>query len=312
VDAAPIPPDAGRSRSVLSTSAGTHPGSFSPLDWTFFACIGSIWGASFLFIDIGLNAFEPGLVTWLRIVLGAAVLAFLPGARRRIDRADRPRLVALSLLWIAVPMTLFPFAEQRISSGLAGLVNGSLPVFVAAVGAIMLRRLPHRLHAAGLILGIVGVGAIAAPALSEGAREAAGLAMVFLAVLCYGFAVNIAAPITQKYGALTVTARMLALGAVFTAPLGLRSIGGSRFAWGPLAAVGVLGVLGTGLAFVMMGRLVSRVGSTRASFAIYTTPVVALILGAVFRHETVRAVSVAGIALVIAGALLASRKEAPA
>lgn len=310
VDAAP-PPDAGRSRSVLSTSAGTHLGAFSPLDWTLFACIGAIWGASFLFIAIGLNAFAPGLVTWLRVAMGAAVLWFLPGARPPMDRADRPRLVALSLLWIAVPMTLFPFAEQRISSGLAGLVNGALPVFVAAVGAIMLRRLPHRTQAAGLVLGFVGVGAIAAPALSAGSSEATGLLMVCLAVLCYGFAVNIAAPITQKYGALAVTARMLALGAVFTAPLGLWSLGHSRFAWGPLLAVSVLGMAGTGLAFVLMGRLVARVGSTRASFAIYTTPVVALILGAVFRDERVRVLSVVGIVLVIAGAILASRKEAP-
>lgn len=304
--------DTGRSRSVLSTTAGTHLGSFLPLDWTLFACIGAIWGASFLFIAIGLNAFEPGLVTWLRVILGAAALWFLPGARRPIDRADRPRLVALSLLWVAVPMTLFPFAQQRISSGLAGLVNGSLPVFVAAVGAIMLRRLPHRLQGAGVVLGFVGVGAIAAPALSEGSSEATGMLMVFLAVLCYGFAVNIAAPITQKYGALAVTARMLALGALFTAPLGLWSVGRSHFAWGPLLAVSVLGVLGTGLAFILMGRLVARVGSTRASFALYTTPVVALILGAVFRHEKVHALSVAGIVLVIGGAILASRKETAA
>jgi drug/metabolite transporter (DMT)-like permease len=308
-DAPGVPQAAGRSRSVLSTTAGTHLGAFSPLDWVLFVCIGGIWGASFLFIAIGLNAFEPGLITWLRVGLGAATLWFLPGARRPVDRQDRPRLVALSLLWIAVPMTLFPFAEQRISSGLAGLVNGALPVFVAAVGAIMMRRLPHRLQALGLALGFAGVGAIAAPALGAGSSEAAGLLMVFLAVLCYGFAVNIAAPITQKYGALVVTARMLALGALFTAPLGLWSVGRSRFAWGPFVAVAVLGVLGTGVAFVLMGRLVARVGSTRASFAIYTTPVVALVLGAVFRDERVHVVSVVGIGLVIAGALLASRKD---
>ena len=311
-DAAPAPPDAGRSRSVLSTTAGTHLGAFSALDWTLFACIGAIWGASFLLIAIGLNAFEPGLITWLRIGLGAAVLWLLPGARRPIDRADRPRLVALSLLWIAIPMTLFPFAEQRISTGLAGLVNGSLPVFVAAVGAVMLGRAPGRTQTVGLVLGFLGVGAIAAPALGAGSSETVGLLMLLLAVLCYGFAVNIAAPINQKYGSLPVTARMLALGALFTAPLGLWSIPRSHFAWGSFIAVAVLGMMGTGLAFVLMGRLVARGGSTRASFAIYATPVVALILGAVFRDEKVYLVSVVGIVLVIAGAILASRKEAAA
>ncbi len=296
-------------RSVLSTTAGTHLGSFTTLDWTLFVAIGAIWGSSFLFIAIGLRSFEPGLVTWLRVSLGAAALWLVPSARRPIDRSERPRIVALSLLWIAIPMTLFPFAEQRISSGLAGLVNGSLPIFVAAVGAVMLRQMPGRTQLAGLVVGFLGVVAIALPALGAGGSEATGLLMVVLAVVCYGFAVNIATPVSQRYGSLPVTARMLALGAVWTAPLGVWSLPRSSFAWGPAAAVTVLGVLGTGVAFVLMGRLVAHVGSTRGSFAIYVTPVVALILGAVFLHETVYVLSVVGIALVIAGAILASRKQ---
>jgi drug/metabolite transporter (DMT)-like permease len=300
-----------RTRSVLSTSAGTHEGAFTPLDWTLFAAIGGIWGASFLFIAIGLESFQPGLVTWLRVLLGTAVLWFVPGARRPIDRADRPRLVAVSVLWIAIPMTLFPLAEQHVSSGLAGLVNGALPVFVAAIGSVMLRRPPHRAQAVGLALGFVGVGAIALPALTAGSSEAIGLLMLVVAVLCYGFAINIATPINQKYGSLTVTTWMLAVSVVLTAPFGIASVPASSFAWDSFLAVSALGMLGTGIAFVMMGRLLSRVGSTRASFAVYVTPVVALILGAVFRDETIHAISVVGIALVIAGAILASRKESP-
>lgn len=300
------------SRSVLSTSVGTHTGAFTPLDWALFASVGMIWGSSFLFIAIGLRAFEPGLVTWLRVALGAGVLWLVPGARRRIERSDRPRIVAISLLWVAVPMTLFPFAEQRISSGLAGLVNGCLPIFAAAVAAAMLRRMPGRLQLTGLAVGFVGVVAIALPALGAGSSEAIGLGMVVVAVACYAVAVNIATPITQRYGALPVMARMLALGTLWTAPLGLWSLPGSSFAWGSFLAVAALGMLGTGVAFVLMGRLVARVGSTRGTFAVYVTPVVALILGAVFLDESVHPLSVAGIGLVIAGAILASRKEAPA
>lgn len=300
------------SRSVLSTSVGTHTGAFTPLDWALFASVGMIWGSSFLFIAIGLRAFEPGLVTWLRVALGAGVLWLVPGARRRIERSDRPRIVAISLLWVAVPMTLFPFAEQRISSGLAGLVNGCLPIFAAAVAAAMLRRMPGRLQLTGLTVGFLGVVAIALPALGAGSSEAIGLGMVVVAVACYAVAVNIATPITQRYGALPVMARMLALGTLWTAPLGLWSVPGSSFAWGSFLAVAALGMLGTGVAFVLMGRLVARVGSTRGTFAVYVTPVVALILGAVFLDESVHPLSVAGIGLVIAGAILASRKEAPA
>jgi drug/metabolite transporter (DMT)-like permease len=294
---------------VLSTSVGTHRGAFTAADWALFASIGLIWGSSFLFIAIGLDAFEPGLITWLRVLFGAATLWLVPAARTRLAREDHARLVALSFLWVAVPFTLFPLAQQWISSGLTGLLNGSLPIFATTIGAIMLARLPGRAQAVGLLVGFAGVAAIAAPSLAEGSNEALGVLLVLAAVGCYGVAINIAAPLTQRYGSLPVMARMLALGALWTAPFGLVGLRGSSFEWPSLAAVVALGALGTGLAFVLMGRLVSRVGSSRASFATYLIPVVALVLGAVFLDERVRALSLIGIGLVIAGAVLASRRE---
>lgn len=297
------------SRGVLSTSVGTHRGAFTALDWGLFASIGGIWGSSFLFIAIGLDAFEPGLITWLRVLFGAATLWLVPASRTPIAREDRARIIALSFLWVGVPFTLFPLAQQWISSGLTGLLNGSLPIFATTIGALMLHRLPGRAQTTGLIVGFAGVAAIAAPSLAEGSNEALGVVLVLIAVGCYGVAINIAAPLTQRYGSLPVMNRMLALAVLWTAPLGIAGLTGSSFAWGPLAAIAALGALGTGLAFVLMGRLVSRVGSSRASFATYLIPVVALVLGAVFLDETVQALSIVGIGLVIVGALLASRKE---
>jgi drug/metabolite transporter (DMT)-like permease len=103
-------------------------------------------------------------------------------------------------------------------------------------------------------------------------------------------------------------ARMLALAAGWTAPFGLVGVGPSTVAWRSLVAVAALGVVGTGIAFVMMGRLVARVGSSRASFATYLIPVVAFVLGVVVRDEQSHISSIVGIALVIAGALLASSR----
>lgn len=292
----------------MTTTAGTHLGAFTPLDWAMFLSIGLIWGSSFLLIAIGLDAFEPGLITSLRIILGASALWLVPAARQRVHREDLPRLVALSLLWVAIPFTLFPLAEQRITSGLTGLVNGAVPIFAVAVGSVMLRRVPGRSQALGLAVGFLGVAAIALPSISEGSSEAAGFLMALVASVCYGVAINIAAPLTQRYGSLPVMARMLGLASLWTLPIGMLSVRGSDFAWPSILAVVALGILGTGIAFVLMGRLVARVGS-RASFATYLIPVVALILGVVFRDEAVHVLSVLGIGLVIAGALLASRKE---
>lgn len=306
--------DAGRSTThgVLSTSHGTHAGAFTLRDWFLFASVGGIWGASFLFIAIGLNAFEPGLVTWLRVAFGAGVLWLFPGARTPVGAEARPRIVALSLLLVAVPFTLFPRAEQRISTGVAGMMNGTVPVFATLIGAVLLRRLPGRKQLVGVAAGFVGMAAIAAPALDAGATQAVGIAMLLAAVICYGFALNILTPAAQRYGSLPVTARVLALAAIWTTPFGLWSLPGSSFGTGSFVAVMALGMLGTGLAFVLMGQFTARVGSTRASFAIYATPVVALLLGTVFRDETLRPLSILGVTLVIAGAILASRRETPA
>ncbi len=248
-------------------------------------------------------------MTWLRILFGAGVLWLVPAARGPVRREDRPRLVAISMLWVAIPFTLFPLAERSIASGLTGLLNGALPIFAVTIGSLMLRRLPGRIQIAGLAAGFAGVAAIALPSVSEGTSQAVGVSLALLATVCYGFAINIAAPLTQRYGSLPVMARMLALASVWTAPFGLVGAGGSTFGTRSFLAVSVLGMLGTGAAFVMMGRLVARVGSQRASFATYLIPVVALILGVVFRNETVHPIALVGIVLVIVGAVLASRKE---
>jgi drug/metabolite transporter (DMT)-like permease len=294
---------------ILSTADGTNPEAFSPLDWARFVSISFIWGSSFLFIDIGLDALEPGLITWMRVMLGAGVLAAFPGGRRPIDPADRPRLLALSFVWVAVPFTLFPFAQQHIDSAVAGMLNGAMPVFAAAFATLMLRRLPGAVHVVGLAVGFAGVAAMSVASGAEGGSEALGVGMVLLATVCYGLSVSIAAPLTQRYGSLPVMARMLALAAVWTAPLGIAGLGPSRFAWGPVLAVAAAGAVGTGLAFVIMGSLVGSVGSTRASFITYLLPVVALVLGIVFRGDSVAPAAVGGVGLVIVGALLASRRE---
>ena len=294
---------------VLSTSEGTHRGAFGPTEWTLFVSIGLIWGSSFLLIAIGLNAFEPGLVTWLRVLSGAATLVLLPAGRRRIEREDRPRLVALAVLWVVLPFTLFPLAQQHVNSAVAGMLNGGLPVVAAIVGSVMLRRPPKGIHVAGLVLGAAGVATIAISAAGAGSSEAIGVGMLLLAILCYAFAVNIAAPIQQRYGSVTVMSSMLVIAAVLTAPFGVASIGASSFRLPSLLAVLALGAVGTGVAFTFMGNLVGRVGGTRAAFATYLIPVVAMILGAVVRDEVIEVIGVVGIVAVIGGAVLASRPD---
>ena len=297
------------SRSILTTSQGTNRERFALSDWALFVSISVIWGASFLLIAIGLDAFHPGLITWIRIGSGAGVLMFLPKAQRVIESDDRPRVTVLSFIWVTIPFTLFPIAQQWIDSAVAGMLNGAMPIFAAVIASVMLRKLPAGAQLVGLVVGFVGVVAISAPSLGEGSTQAIGVALVVLATLFYGLSVNIAAPLQQHYGSLPVMRRMLTLATIWSAPYGIYGLFQSSFAWDSLIATLAAGVLGTGLAFAIMGTLVGRVGPTRASFITYAIPVVALVLGVVFRAEQVAAIAIGGVVLVIVGALLASRRE---
>lgn len=288
---------------VTSTAA------FSSSDWAIFSAIGVIWGASFLFIAIGLESLEPGLITLLRVSLGAISLGLLPGSRVRLLPEDRGRMLAVSVIWVGVPFTLFPLAEQHINSAVAGLLNGAVPMFTAVFALLFFRRRTNGPQLLGLAIGFLGVVLISVPSLSAGSSQAFGVLLVLVATFCYGLAINIAAPLQVRYGSRAVMARMLALATVWTLPFGLASLPGSSVELAPLAAVAVLGIVGTGAAYLLMGTLVGRVGPTRASFITYMIPVVSLVLGVVFKDDHVAALALAGVALVVGGAALASRQE---
>jgi drug/metabolite transporter (DMT)-like permease len=227
----------------------------------------------------------------------------------RLQREDRFRMVALSVIWVAIPFTLFPLAEQHINSAVAGLLNGAVPMFTALFAVLFFNRRTNGPQLLGLGVGFVGVVLISLPSLSESSSQALGVGLVLLATFCYGLATNLAAPLQARYGSRPVMARMLALATIWTLPFGLGSLPGSSVELAPVLAVVVLGIVGTGVAYLLMGTLVSRVGPTRASFITYIIPSVSLALGVVFKDDHVEALAVGGVVFVIGGAVLASRQE---
>jgi drug/metabolite transporter (DMT)-like permease len=297
-------------RRVLTTTVGTNREAFNPKDWALFITLSGIWGSSFLFMAIGLDNFHPGLVTLLRVGFGASFMFALPRSRSiSIPRSEWPRIVTTSIAWVAIPFTLFPIAQQWIDSGVAGMLNGATPIFTAIVASAMLKQLPGRRQMLGLVIGFAGLVAIALPSAEAGSTAAIGVVLVLVATLGYALATNIVAPLQQRYGAIPVMARLQWVACIAVTPFGIWGATQSTFSLSSLLALLAVGVLGTGLAFVLMGNLIGSVGPTRATFITYVIPVVALILGVVFRSEQVSPIAVVGVVLVIAGAFLASRRE---
>ncbi len=278
------------------------------VDWARWAVPGAVWGTSFFFIAEGLDAFPAALITPIRIAFGFLTLAMFPAARKgRIDPADRWRVVVLGVIWMAIPLSLFPFAEQHVSSSVTGMLNGATPIFVTVVAAFLARRLPRRGQILGLAIGFAGVVLIALPS-GGGDNSWGGIGLIFLALTFYGFALNAAVPLQQRYGSLVLMWRVQAVALVITAPIGLTQIGKVHFTWSAFWAMVALGSLGTALAYVTMAANAGRLGSSRASASVYLIPVVSLLLGALVRHEAVEVLSVLGCAIALVGAYLASRR----
>jgi drug/metabolite transporter (DMT)-like permease len=290
-------------RETLLDQETTH---FATPEWLMLAGVALTWGASFLFIDIGLEHFAPTLVAFGRIAFGALALAAIPAARKPVPRSEWPLIAAMGVTWMAIPFVCFAVAQQWIDSSLAAMINAATPLFVAVVAAGAVRQLPSRYQAVGLAVGFAGVVAISLPSVGSGSN-ALGVGLVLLAAILYGFAFNIAAPLQRRHGALPVIWRAQLVAVVLVLPAAVVGATESTFGWGSLLAVVALGALGTGLAFYWFTTLIGRVGSTRGSVAIYLVPVVAIVLGATLNDESVHLAAILGTVLVIAGAYITSR-----
>jgi len=296
---------------MLSATESDNDGNFAPQDWALFFGISLIWGASFLLMAEALEGFTPGMVTLGRVGFGALVtwimrLTLRRGAR--IDPADRGSVALLGVVWIAVPFTLFPLAQQWVNSAVTGLLNGATPVFVALVSILFLKVAPKGVQLGGLLLGLVGVVLISLGSASEGASQAKGVLLVVLATACYGFALNMASPLQAKYGGIVLMSSALAVAAVPVLPYSLFNLNDNEWQTSSFLALATVGCIGTGLAYWIMATLVGRVGSLRASFITYLIPVVSLVLGIAFRGDSVSALALIGTPITIVGAFLASRR----
>lgn len=298
-------PDAAR----IAAPAAVAARSGGAVDWVFLLVPGTIWGASFLFIAEGLEAVGPSGVTFLRIAIGFLTLLMVPASRVPMPKEAWPSIAFLSVVWMALPLTLFPFAEQRVSSALTGMLNGANPLFVAAVAAIVARRAPSRSVSFGLAVGLLGAVLVAFPSVSEGGNSLVGVMLIVTALASYGVAFNFARPLSMKYGALPVLVRALGLALLLTAPMGIPEVARAQWSLGPALSLLALGALGTGLAYYVAAIGAGRLGATRASATNFIIPPVALLLGVLVRQERVAIISVIGAAVCLGGAVLIRRAQ---
>lgn len=276
-----------------------------------FIVLSAIWGASFLFIKVGVRELHPVYVTLARVGLGAAtMLILLVIMRHRLPRSPRlwAHLAVVGTVGIAIPFTLFGYGEQRIPSLLAGIWNATTPLVALPLAALLFRteRFTAR-KAAGIAIGFLGVLVVLGVWQGVGGAALTGQLMCFGAAACYGIAI----PYVKRFlagqpitGLALVTGQVLSATVVLAvvAPL----IAGAPPAPASLSAdvIGsmvALGVFGTGFAFLIHFRNIRLVGASAASLVTYLVPLFAVLAGVVVLGESLSWFQPVGALIVFSG-----------
>lgn len=289
------------------TNVGSRPAAYGPAEWGLTGTIGLIWGSAFLWIAIGVDSLAPAVVAFGRVSLGGAALLLFRNARRRIDRADWGRIFVVAVAGNAGPAILFAVAETELDSAVAGMLTSAAPIVSLVIASIMLWRLPGPAQAFGISLGFIGIVLMTLPSMRGADAEPTGVILVLIAVVGYGISGNVLVPLQQRYGGPAVTMWALVVSSVLLLPFGLVTVSESDFRWQAVTAVVILGVLGTGIARSLAATLGGRVGAPRMSTTAYLIPIVAIVLGVLFRDEAVAPIAIVGVALAIGGAYWSSR-----
>lgn len=279
------------------------------------ALLALIWGSSFLWIKLALRGLSPVEVTLARLVLGAGVLFVVVAVRRQ----TLPRgavvwmhIVIAALFANAAPYLLFALGEQHVASSTAGMLNATTPLWTVVVAlAVRHQKNVSLRQGAGLILGFGGALLIFAPWQSVSGFASAGAIACLAAAASYGISYVYMDRYLARRGINPVTlsaCQLLAAAALLAMALGVAGTPAPRLDVTVVVSIVILGVLGTGVAYVLNYQIITSEGATLASTVIYLLPVVAIVLGVVVLAETVTASAIAGIALVLLGVALTRRQ----
>jgi drug/metabolite transporter (DMT)-like permease len=269
--------------------------------------LSAIWGSSYMFIKVGVRDFSPAAMVELRLLLAAAVLLSAAAMRRglrSVRAAARPGAV-VGVVGMALPFLLISWGETHVDSGVAAVANSSVPIFVALLALrFAAGERSSGLRVVGLVVGLAGVGIVVGVHPGGGWWAVVGALAVVLASLCYA-ASSLFIQRSLVVGGGELAAASVVCGALAMLPFALARLPDS-VGWKPFVSVVVLGVVGTGIAQLIVNRLIGTYGAARSMLVNYLLPAFALFYGVTILGEPLTAAKLGGLALILAGVSLAS------
>lgn len=275
--------------------------------------LAAIWGGSFLFMRVAAPEVPPAVVAFMRVALASAALLPLLLWRGQWPalRAHAPHIAWIGVINSGLPFLAYAYAATAITAGLSSIFNASTPLWGALIAWMWLGDKPTRARALGLAIGFAGVLWLAwdkAGFKPSASGQTYGPVLAILACMGATLGYGIAASHTKRYlggvpplamaaGSQASAALLLALPAALSWPAQLPSAKA-------MAAIGALGLVCTGAAYVLFFRLISRVGPAKAISVTFLVPVFAVLWGALFLAEGVTPVMLGACAAILAGTAL--------
>lgn len=284
--------------------------------WGVLLILALIWGSSFLLIKVGVSELSPLVVVAGRLSIG---LLFLLGVTT-VGRRGLPRrqiwapLLVLALLNSALPWWLVAWGEQQINSGVAAILNATTPLFSIVLAVVVGQEEAGKGAISGLVIGFVGVVVLMGGDLlfDRGESTVAGQVAVLVASLSYAAGAVFARRTLRGESPVQLSVGQMAIASLLIVPLAL--LPANRPTALPslevLAAVGALGLLSSGVAYILFFGLLEEVGATRTVVVTYLLPVVALLLGWLFLAEHIAPQTLVGLTLILAGTGLVNQVRA--
>jgi drug/metabolite transporter (DMT)-like permease len=282
--------------------------------WLLFILVGFLWGVPYLFIKIAVdpdNGFSPAAVVCLRTAIGAAILIPLAIRQGQLGAAIRgiKYVAPYALLEMIGPWILIGTAEQKISSGLAGLLIASVPIW-ATIFASMRgdKTVWHHMRLLGIVVGFIGLISVVGFESIKGSSDPLSIAMVLVAAIGYSYAVMMVQEGLPHVSGIAINAVAMAITALFYLPLTIIQWPTHEISSSAINAIIGLGVLSTGAAFVAFFALAAIIGVARGSLVTYLNTAFAVVLGVIILDEPFTTGMAIGLPLVLIGSYFASRK----
>ena len=280
-----------------------------------FGLVGFLWGIPYLFIKVAVDeetGYSPAIVVFGRVLIGAAILIPLALKDRSIFAALRGgKYVAFyALLEMVIPWILIGTAEQKISSGLAGLLIASVPIWSNLITYLQGdQEALEKNRIIGIGVGFIGVVLIVGIESLTGSSDPLSIVMVIIAAIAYAYAVIMIRQKLPDVSGIAINGVAMAMTAIFYLPFTIALWPDHSVAPEATYSVIALGIFSTGIAFVFFFTLLDDIGATRASMVTYWNTAIAVVLGIMILSEPLTAGIAIGLPLVMFGSWLVNRRQ---